>query len=149
MPLLTSYFEGASSNIEPPYDDVANASAAHTEVRGVLEADSTLKEWGIDTVLIGSYSRHVSIRRVKDVDVFCKLPDVDASKSSREVLGEIVRVLRAAYGDRIGEQDRSVKVDFSDFGLHVDAVPARPVGTCWEIPDHSERSAPTGRPRTP
>ena len=140
MPLLASYFTSACSNVEPPKDDVSNAASAHQEVRKVLEADGTLKLWGIDTVLIGSYSRHTSIRRVNDVDVFCQLPDIDTSKSSRQVLGEVVSVLRDEFDDRVKVQDRSVKVDFPDFGLHIDAVPARPAGTCWEIPDHSTRS---------
>lgn len=140
MPLLTSYFTTACSNVEPPDDDVTNAADAHKEVRELLEADDALKGWGIDTLLIGSYSRHVSIRRVKDVDVFCQLPDVDTAKTSRQVLDELVRALQDHYGDRVEEQDRSVKVDFPDFGLHVDAVPARPAGAYWEIPDHSDRS---------
>ena len=49
MPQLTSYFERACSNVEPEDTDVANASTAHNEVRDVLEADQTLKSWGIDT----------------------------------------------------------------------------------------------------
>ena len=87
MPQLTSYFEKACSNVEPEADDVSNASAAHQEVRDVLQADETLAGWKIDSCLIGSYDRHVSIRRIKDVDVFCRLPGVDTSDSSPPVLG--------------------------------------------------------------
>jgi hypothetical protein len=140
MPQLTSYFEKACSNVEPEANDVSNASAAHQEVRDALHADETLASWKIDSCLIGSYDRHVSIRRIKDVDVLCRLPEVDTSKSSRQVLGEVVRVLRAKYDTRVEPQDRSVKVQFPDFDLHVDAVPARPCGDDWEIPDHSEHS---------
>lgn len=140
MPQLTSYFEKACSNVEPEDDDVSNASTAHLEVRAALGADTTLKDWGIDTCLIGSYDRHVSIRRIKDVDVFCRLPDVDISKSSRQVLDEVTRVLKSEFGARVEPQDRSAKIHFPDFDMHVDAVPARPCGDDWEIPDHSERS---------
>jgi hypothetical protein len=140
VPLLTSYFNKACSSVEPPDDDVTNASTAHKEVRKVLEADETLKRWGVDTLLIGSYSRQVSIRRIQDVDVFCQLPDLDTTKTSREVLEHVVGVLRTTYGERVEPQDRSVKVQFREFDMHVDAVPARPAGQYWEIPDHSERS---------
>ena len=140
MPLLASYFDKACSKVEPESADVTNASTAHQDVREVLEADETLKNWGIDTCLIGSYDRHVSIRRIKDVDVFCRLPGVSTSKTSRQVLDEVVRVLRRELDARVEPQDRSVKIQFPDFEMHVDAVPARPHGDDWEIPDHSERS---------
>ena len=73
--------------------------------------------------------------------MFCQLPEVDAAKSSRKVLSEAVRVLTDEYGARVEPQDRSVKVQFPSFDMHVDVVPARPLGDDWEIPDHSERTA--------
>ena len=66
-------FEKAKTNVEPSSEDKANAAAAHADVRTHLEADDSLKSYGIDTILIGSYKRQVSIRRVKDVDALCKL----------------------------------------------------------------------------
>jgi hypothetical protein len=131
---LIRQFERACSNVEPEEDDVDNAASAHEEVRKPLEADPELSAVGIDTILIGSYKRHVSIRRVKDVDVFSKTDDLDMTATDALDLCE--RVLIDAFGeDRVERQDRSIKVLFPDFDLHVDVVPARPCGEYWEIPD--------------
>lgn len=127
-------FEQACGRVEPEDDDVSNASEAHLEVRDVLAAREGLKDLGIDTILIGSYARHVAIRRVKDVDVFSKLEKLASDITSSEILDTFEEAL-ADYGDRLERQDRSIKVDFPDFGLHVDVVPARPAGEHWEITD--------------
>ena len=138
MPQLAEQFEKAKSNIEPPPDDVANASAAHQQVRGALETSPKLTKFGIDTVLIGSYSRHVAIRRINDVDVFSKLPFGGEIANPRALLDLVRDVLVRAFGAQHVElQDRSIKVGFPDFDLAVDAVPARPRGSHWEIPDRS------------
>jgi hypothetical protein len=79
MVALTDQFSSALSNIEPSDDDKVNAPIAHQDVRSVLEADATLEDWGIDPGLIGSYKRQVSIRRVYDVDVFCRLGSLPAA----------------------------------------------------------------------
>ena len=137
---LNLQFTKAKSNVEASESDKSNASAAHQEVRAHLEADETLKSCGIDTVLIGSYKRHVAIRRVKDVDVLSKLPDLPRDAGPRQVLGHFTEVLVAAYGaDRVEAQRRSVKVEFPKFGLAVDAVPARPSlhSGYIEIPDRA------------
>lgn len=137
MAQLITQFEKACSNVEPADDDVDNASSAHEEVRTALEADSDLAALGIDTILIGSYKRHVSIRRVKDVDVFSKTNDLDMTAS--EALNLFEQALIDAFGDdRVERQDRSSKVLFPDFDLHVDVVPARPCGEYWEIPDRDD-----------
>lgn len=138
MATLPEQFKKALSNIEPDSADVANAAAAHAEVRKVLQADSLLKGWGIDPILIGSYSREVSIRRVKDVDVFGRLTDPPADLRPGRVLDEFDRVLTAKYGSRVEPQHRSFKVDFLAYGLSVDAVPARPSGDHWEIPSRPD-----------
>jgi hypothetical protein len=65
---------------------------------------------------------------VKDVDVFCEPPDVDTSKTSRQVLAEVVRVLRGEYGDRVDKQDWSVKVDFQASACASTLLPTRPPG---------------------
>ena len=70
MSVLTKQFKDALSKIEPG-EDAEHAAEAHAEVRDVLDGHADLVEWGLHTVLIGSYRREVSIRRVKDVDVFC------------------------------------------------------------------------------
>ena len=135
MPQLAEQFEQAKSNIEPPPDDVANASAAHQQVRDALETSPELIKFDIDTVLIGSYSRHVAIRRINDVDVFSKLPRGGAIADPRALLGLVRNVLVGAFGaQHVQLQDRSIKVDFPEFDLTVDAVPARPCGSHWEIP---------------
>lgn len=139
MAELVSQFEQATANVEPETSDKENAAKAHADVRECLEADPDLSAAGIDTVLIGSYKRQVAIKRVKDVDVFSRLPDVDMSVSSRELLELFADVLKKQYGDRVEKQDRSVKIAFPAYGLDVDAVPARPAGPYWEIPDRTER----------
>jgi hypothetical protein len=109
------------------------------EVREALAGDEQLVAWGTDPILIGSYMRSVSIRRVKDVDVFCRLTDLPADVGPVDLLDHFQAVLEDEFGtDRVDRQARSIKVAFPEFDdLHVDAVPARPRedGT-WEIPEH-------------
>lgn len=135
MAQLSDQFKQARKNVEP-VEDAENAAEAHAEVRAVLGSDDELAEWGIDTVLIGSYARHVSIRRVKDVDVFSRLPDLPGDILPDDLLDKIYEVLLNEYGlDRVERQDRSIKVEFAEHDLSVDAVPARPKDDHWEIPD--------------
>jgi Second Messenger Oligonucleotide or Dinucleotide Synthetase domain len=137
---VSAGFDVATTKVEPDVGDVTKAASAHREVRSVLEADDLLKDWGIDSVLIGSYRRQVSIRRIKDVDVFCRLPNIPGDVTGEEALTEIKRVLVAEYGAQaVKPQARSLKVEIDAWdGLHVDAVPARPAGPYWEIPDHDK-----------
>ena len=137
---LALQFARAKSNVEASEEDRSNASSAHQEVRYYLETDKALASCGIDTVLIGSYKRHVSISGIKDVDVLSKLPKLSHDVEPKQLLGYFVKVLREVYGDeRVQAQSRSVKVEFPDFGLAVDVVPARPSQTSSyiEIPDRS------------
>ena len=134
MALLITQFEKACSNVEPIDGDVANAAAAHRDVRETLADAAELSDLELDTVLIGSYRRHVSIRHVKDVDVFSRTAGLDLSGSGALDLFE--GVLVDAYGDqRVHRQDRSIQIDFADYDLYVDAVPARRGGGFWEVPD--------------
>jgi hypothetical protein len=142
MAHLRAQFTAALSAIEPDTEDKTNAAEAHRLVRAALEADDRLAGYGIDTVLIGSYKRNVSIKRIKDVDVFSRL-DVEAEDvEAQEILDHFYEVLDAEFGEdpngdlRCVRQDRSVQVAFPDFDLHVDAVPARPRDEAWEIPEH-------------
>ncbi|MCM3553297.1 hypothetical protein M3682_10535 [Micrococcus luteus] len=73
MAVLSKQFRDALAAIEPA-EDAQHAAEAHAEVRRVLDAKAEFKAWGLETLLIGSYRRQVSIRRVKDADVFCQLP---------------------------------------------------------------------------
>lgn len=134
MAQLVEQFKKAKQNIEPK-EDAENAAKAHAEVREVLEADAELAEWGIDTVLIGSYARHVSIKRIRDADVFSKLPNLPRDVGPGDLLDKLHLVLVSEYGAaRVTKQARSIKIEFADYDLSVDAVPARPCGAHWEIP---------------
>lgn len=133
---LPTQFERAKANVEPSSEDKEHAAQAHELVRACLEADPELAEWGVDTILIGSYRRHVSIRRMKDVDVLSKLPYLPEDVSASDLLDTIEAVLMSEFGEeRVERQDRSIQVDFPDWDLYVDAVPARPAGDYLEIPD--------------
>lgn len=141
MARLTTPFAKAKANVEPTKEDKDNAQKAHLDVRTYLERDQTLQSYGIDTVLIGSYKRNVSIRRVKDVDILSKLPKLPSNCDPRKLLQGFGRVLTVVYGpERVMLQDRSLKVDFPSLDLAVDVVPARPSlarsgWDCIEIPD--------------
>ena len=111
-----------------------NAIKAHLEVRAVLELDPKLQEWGVDTVLIGSYKRKTAIYPCKDVDVFVKLPKAPADATPEAVFTEVQRVLVAHFKARATEQRRSMKVSGFADNLTVDAVPAVPDGSRWKIP---------------
>jgi hypothetical protein len=142
---LKQQFKDALSNIEPQ-SDKSNAPEAHKQVRAALEADPKLVSYGIDPVLIGSYRRNVSIRRIKDVDVFGRMPDLPRDVTSRDILDHFFKVLNEAFGRdegghlRTKRQARSLQVAFPEFDMYVDAVPARPHagGAVWEIPQKGE-----------
>jgi hypothetical protein len=141
MAALTEQFGSTLSNIEPSDDDKDNAPEAHAEVREVLQADAELADWGIDPALIGSYARKVSIRRVNDVDVFCRLLSLPADVTRDGLVDRFFDVLTDEFGDsRVKRQDRSVQVLFPAYdGLYVDAVPARPTeDDMWEIPERGD-----------
>ncbi len=139
MATHASLFEKALQNVEPqritPGDDAHNARLAHAEVREVLQADAKLCEgWGVKPKLIGSYARDVSIRRIKDVDVFCRLTTAPETLAPGQAMTEFERVLDAGYDERCTRQHRSFKIDFPDFDLSVDVVPAKPCGQHWQLP---------------
>lgn len=138
---LIAQFTEAKSRVEATDSDKRNAAWAHKQVRSHLESDQVLQSWGIDTVLIGSYKRQVAIRKVKDVDVLSKLPLIPAGIAPGQLLDHLQNVLSGAFGTtQVVAQDRSIKVNFPQYGLAVDAVPARPDlgGTgLLEIPDRT------------
>lgn len=136
MPELATSFKTAQSNIEPNDDDWKNAPAAHDEVGRVLADNDSLKDWGVNPILIGSYGRRVSIRRVFDVDMFCRLETYPDGLEAADILDTVFDVLVAKYGKKnVTRFDRSVTVLMPDSdGLYVDVVPARKAGVEWEIP---------------
>lgn len=136
MAELASCFATAQSNIEPSDDDWTNAPKSHQDIADILGADETLKGWGISPILIGSYGRHVSIRRVYDVDMFCRLDEYPAGLGADEVLDRVYNVLVDAYDeDSVTRENRSLTVLVPDTdGLYIDVVPARKSGSVWKIP---------------
>jgi hypothetical protein len=150
MAHLNNQFTKALAAIEPDFTDKTNAPLAHERVRDVLERDDQLREYGADTILIGSYKRNVSIKRMKDVDVFTRLPDIGAGVESQDLLDHVFTVLNTEFGRdaeghrRTKRQDRSVQVSFPEYDLYVDAVPARPTTRtdgAWEIPQRGDSDA--------
>jgi len=111
------------------------AQRAHKEVRSVLEGSTALKDWGIDTILIGSYARTTSIYPGKDVDVFSKLAKLSTDASPAEVFKTLSEALTAHYEERAEKQRRSVKIAFDDGQFCVDVVPAVSTGIHWAIPN--------------
>jgi hypothetical protein len=144
MATLRNQFSQTLTNIEVNGSKAERAQAAHSEIRQLLERDATLCEWGIDTVLIGSYSRYTGIYPGKDVDVFTRLMNLDTDARPKDVFEEVRKVLLDAYGDvdnggRASPQARSIKVVFGDdddpnSDFAVDAVPAVRDGAQWAIP---------------
>lgn len=134
MAQLATSFNTAQKNVEPSDDDWANAPEAHQAIADVLSSDDRLKEWGIAPFLIGSYGRRVSIRRVYDVDMFCRLEDLPDDVTASTVIDHVSEVLRGDYED-VSPEEGSVTVLIPDtVGLYVDVVPARKSGDAWEIP---------------
>ena len=156
MPELTTQFDAALTNIEPTTADKDNAPKAHKQVSDALAADSVIAGWGFKPILIGSYKRYVSIRRIKDVDVFGRLYDVGDDVLPKKLLGEFERVLRKAFPTpadgkvRVKRQARSLQVSFPEYdGLYVDAVPARPWTSApglaaWQLPKREDGDDPNG-----
>ena len=156
MPELTTQFDAALAHIEPTAADKENAPKAHKEVSDALVADPVIADWGFKPILIGSYKRYVSIRRIKDVDVFGRLTEVEDDVLPKTLLGEFERVLRKAFPTpsngkvRVKRQARSLQVAFPEFdGLYVDAVPARPWTTssgraAWQLPKREDGDDPNG-----
>lgn len=136
MEALTEQFDSARSRIEISAARRAGAIAAHSEIRTLLETDSRLVSWGVDTVLIGSYARSTAIHPGKDVDVLAKLTNLDVKASPEEIFGTVCDMLVAEYGNRAEPQRRSIKVAFDTDGgeFAVDVVPAVPTAAHWAIP---------------
>lgn len=159
MATLRSQFTDALTNVEVNGDKRARAIEAHSEIQDLLAGDEQLRDWGINTRLIGSYSRQTARYPGKDVDVLVRLGELATDAMPRTVYEQVEAVLVAEYGlvedgGRATRQARSIKVDFPDpedddetqaFGI--DAVPAVRDGDRWAIPtkDRNRWAASTGR----
>ena len=149
METLDDQFAQAVRNVTISGAKRDRAIAAHTEVRNLLEQDPTLCDWGIDSLLIGSYARQTARYPGKDVDVFLRMQNLSVRYNPENLYQAVERVLVARYGlkDRdpgglVTCQPRSLKVDFpdpedpySDNAFSIDAVPAVPWGEHWGIPN--------------
>ena len=84
----------------------------------------------------------MSIRRVKDVDVFVRLKNADQKLRPGDILKHTIEVLEEAFPDRVIVQHRSAMVNFPEFDLSVDVVIARPCvdhpDEHWQIPQKIE-----------
>jgi hypothetical protein len=138
MTTLATQFRLAVSCLTPD-EDAKSAKTAHTEVRDVLNADTKLQSLGISPILIGSYRRRTSIRRVKDVDVFARLQYATESTRPGKIMDHVGEVLEAAFEGRVLRQHRSFMIDFPDLDLSVDVVIARP---CIKHPDNEHWQIP-------
>lgn len=139
MATLPSYFAQALSTIEPGAD-ADHAKAAHAEVSKALRKSDPLGRLGVSPILIGSYAREVSIRRVKDVDVFGRMENADKDLRPGRVIDLFEQALVSHFGaEQVERQARSIKVSFDEYSLSVDAVPARPTGDHWEIPRKTDQ----------
>lgn len=149
METLDKEFAQAVRNVSIHGEKRDRAIAAHTEVRKLLEEDGQLTEWGIDTVLIGSYARQTARYPGKDVDIFLRFTALSVRHSPERVYAEVERVIVANYGlkgedpnGRVTRQARSLNIDFpdpedplDDNSFSIDAVPAVPWMEHWGIPN--------------
>lgn len=135
METLSEPFNLALAKINLNPAKVAKAKRAHEEVRDVLADDPKLQEYGIESILIGSYGRDVSIRPGHDVDVLAKLHDYDEDPES---LYSAVRApLKKRYGDRLDDTGaHALSIDFGEDGFAIDVVGATedPKSGHWVIP---------------
>src|SRR5438105_2311703 len=112
MDKLVEQFNGALTRIEISGERLKLAISSHKEIREVLLASERLRDWGLDTVLIGSYARETGVYPGKDVDVFGRLYKLDTSIAPRTIYDAFLDVLKKKYGDRAKPQNRSIKVEF-------------------------------------
>jgi len=149
---LRKQFDQALKNIEINGEKRKRAIEAHTEVRELLQQDDLLKDWGLETLLIGSYGRGVGIYPGKDVDVMLRFTHLDRTAEPRRIYDAVWRILVGKYGQygqaggRAQQRNRSIKVHFPDrtggsgkYGkFAVDVVPAVKAGQPWAIPTHDQ-----------
>ena len=137
-------FSQALTNIEVNGRKRENAINAHSEIQGLLTRDGRLQSWGINTRLIGSYSRQTGIYPGKDVDVFARFENLTTTTSPEDIYNGVWDILvaqygHADYGGRATPQARSIKIDFPDpldrnSSIAVDVVPAVRDSLRWAIP---------------
>ena len=138
METLAEQFKQALSRIEIGQSKLEGVQKAHQEVRTELERSDQLREWGINTILIGSYSRSTGIYPGKDVDIFSKLEKLNTEVSTEQVFRVFAGFLKGRYGDRATLQNRSVRIGFEAYGFSADVVPAVRAGVRWAVPSRDQ-----------
>lgn len=86
MPNFRQQFEQALTNIEVNGQKRERAIEAHTEIRELLQQDEQLKEWGVEPILIGSYSRRPAYIRARTWTSFSASPTLIRRQSPRRRL---------------------------------------------------------------
>ena len=143
MAVLATEFDVALSRIEPSDADKENAPDAHEKVRAVLKNDLILAGCVVEPVLIGSYKRYVSIRRVKDVDVFCRLEKLPADVTPEALLERFEQVLTEEYGaERVINRPGRCR-SHSPTSMASTSMPCRraPLATCGDSAAREQRLA--------
>lgn len=115
-------FEKLRENLEITDLQESTVSTRQESVRGVVEAEMTVKE----SFLTGSYRRSTMVAPLKeaDVDVFIVLdPKHYSANGQATLLTEVKRVLRKTYTrtPEISPNGQAVTIQFEDF--KVDVVP--------------------------
>jgi hypothetical protein len=145
---LASEFKALLSSIQPGDEHVANAKAAHENVREELRTDGEFKEAYKDSFLSGSYARHTAIDDINDVDVICII-DIDRWITEPEVVLAWTQSILRKYYKETKRQGRSVGARAAK-GVWLDIVPAPPImtddGPLW-IPDREAKQWVQTHPR--
>ena len=95
--------------------------------------DYLRKDLGVDPILIGSYGRDVSIRRVKDVDVFARLTKAGSDLRPGEVMDKFEGVLVSEFGE--GRDNTTFRmVDLLLFAFEGREEAPRAIGLATEGP---------------
>lgn len=124
MATLRYHFQALLSGINPSADRISLASTLPGDVR------LWLKDHDFPTVdphsrLSGSYARSTAILDINDVDCLFFVPVDQLDRTPNALLRELRTALDGypgAYVETVAQR-RSVRLEFSDYGLHLDIVP--------------------------
>jgi hypothetical protein len=125
MPNLHHHFCALLANVNPQPEREALAARLPGQVREWLTEHDFETAWP-HTRLSGSYPRDTAICDIKDVDVLLFVPESQLDRTPNALLLELKRTLDE-YPDATAEasgQRRSVHLEFPDYALHLDIVPA-------------------------
>lgn len=124
MATLRYHFQALLSSVNPAADRVSLASELPGDVR------VWLKEHDFATVyphsrLSGSYARSTAILDINDVDCLLFVPEGQLDRTPNALLRELRTALDGYPGAYVetAAQRRSVRLEFSEYGLHLDVVP--------------------------